>query len=152
VSGESAIGTTIQGALTRAMSEALSEMAFLDAAVAQQEPSFPTSHVITVSFSRPIHGHITLYLSLEVKKAIVENVHGRDWGALSAVEIDDCLLELGNVVAGNYLTAYFGKETVHDISLPALLFDDSDLTCTGERVAVCFDVEGTPLRAVICLD
>jgi CheY-specific phosphatase CheX len=151
MSGLSATRPTIQEALTRAISEALSEMTFLDSAVATGELPFPTSHVITVSFSRPIHGHIALHLSLEVKKAIAENVHGRDWGALSAAEIDDCLLELGNVVAGNYLTAYCGKETAHDISLPALLFDDADLTCPGERVEVCYDVEGNPLRAVICL-
>lgn len=149
----SKVQTGMKEALVQAVTGALSDMAFLDALEAQPAaPPFPTSHVISVGFTKPVRGEIALYLPLDCKRAIVENVHGRDWDSLSAAEIDDCLLELGNIVAGNLLAAYCGRETAHDIALPVLLFDDADLNCPGERVVITFDVEGRPLRALVCLE
>jgi CheY-specific phosphatase CheX len=149
----SQVHTGIKEALVQAVVGALSDMAFLDAIEAQPvAPPFPTSHVISVGFTKPVRGEIALYLPLDCKRTIVENVHGQDWDSLSAAEIDDCLLELGNIVAGNLLNAYCGRGTAHDISLPVLLFDDADLSCPGERADVTFDAEGHPLRALVCLE
>jgi CheY-specific phosphatase CheX len=140
-------------ALTQAITMAFSDMAFLDAAETggATDPA-PTSQVVVTGFTSPVRGQIVLYLTLDCKRAIVENVYGREWASLRAAEIDDCLLELGNVVAGGFLEAYCGKGTAHDVSLPGIHFDDSQLELTGDRITATYDAEGKFLNVVLCLE
>ncbi|NOY07361.1 MAG: chemotaxis protein CheX, partial [Spirochaetes bacterium] len=114
----------IKEALTPAVIKTFSDMAFIDAEVLKEIPEKLTyGHIIHISLSAPEHGEIALFLPSECKKMIVENIYGSDWTSLNATEIDDCLLEILNVLAGNFLTEYFGAGVKHDISLPELLFD-----------------------------
>jgi CheY-specific phosphatase CheX len=140
-------------ALAVAVSETFGNMAFIDAMEAPSPaPEFSTSHIISVGFSRPVRGRIALILSLQCRRMVVENVFGREWDSLSAAEIDDCLLELGNVVAGDFLDAYCGKAGAHDVALPVLLFDTAELPPGGRTVETSFDAEGSPFKAIVTLD
>lgn len=139
--------------LALAVSTALSDMAFLDTTeVADEAIRTPTSSIVVTGFTRPFRGHIALYLSLDCKRAVAENVFGGEWDTLSAAQIDDCLLELGNVIAGNFLTACAGPESAHDVSLPEIRFDDVGLECGGERLLVTYDAEGRALSVLLCLE
>ena len=134
------------------MADAFAEMAFLDAAPAGSALEPPaTSHVISVGFTHPLQGRITLYLPLACKRGFVQNVYGRRWEELRAAEIDDCLLELGNVLAGGFLASYCGSGAPRSVTLPSLHFDDTEIPCEGESVTESFEAEGLPFRVTVCL-
>jgi len=141
-----------KASLVRAVVDAFADMTFLD--VAQSSPAdtpAPTSHVISVGFTHPVRGQIALYLPFACKQNVVQNVYGQNWDELTAADIDDCLLELGNVLAGSFLNVFCGTDAPRSVSLPALLFDDAELSCDGKLVEVSFEAEGLPFRVLLCL-
>ena len=87
----------------------------------------------------------------ECKKLIVENIYGADWSTLHATEIDDCLLEVLNVMAGNFLIERFGRQVRYDISLPDLLFDDTKISKSNGFDFLPFDAEGIPFKVAMKL-
>jgi len=101
----------IKETLISAVIRTFSDMAFIDVEVLKEIPEELTcSHIIHISLSAPEHGEIALFLPSDCKRMIVENIYGSDWTSLNPTEIDDCLLEILNVLAGNFLTEYFGAE------------------------------------------
>ena len=101
-------------------------------------------------FSRPVQGDITLLLPAAAKRKIVENIYAKDWKLMDETEIDDCLLELLNVLAGNFLREYSRTTAGHDLSLPEVQFEPTPHEQNGEERCF-FDVEGTPFEARIHL-
>ena len=100
--GAKLIISDIEQARLDAAQKTFADMAFVD--VNPTDPrSDPVncSHVISIDIRAPSPGRILLFLPQEVKKMVAENIYSRDWDSLQSVEIDDCLLELLNVLAGN---------------------------------------------------
>jgi len=129
----------------------LSDMAFIDAVeMPDHGEQIVFSHVIHIDIYEPEKGEIALFLPSECKKLIIENIYGEDWSTLHATEIDDCLLEILNVLTGNFLNEYCGKDARHNISLPELLFDDAKISGNNGFVDFYFDAEGIPFRVSIC--
>lgn len=85
------------------------------------------SCILEIEFSEPENGWLYLFLPKELKKHIVENIYGADWTELTTEQIDDCLLELLNVLAGNYMTAYFGSKELYTLSFPSVIFAKEDV-------------------------
>ena len=134
--------------LARAAAQTFSEMAFVDVTEALKVPeALEYSQIIHISLFEPMEGEIALFLPADCKRMIVENIYGSDWADLQAAEIDDCLLELLNVLAGNFLIEYCGTEVKHDISLPELLFNESELKNSYQDFY--FDAEGVNLKISI---
>ena len=98
-------------ALVEAAQKTFADMAFVDVNPTEP-PSEPLtfSHVISIEFRTPGTGRILLFLPQEVKKMVAENIYGRDWKTLRSEEIDDCLLELLNVLAGNMVDSLGGGQ------------------------------------------
>ena len=138
-------------ALEAAVIKTFSEMAFVDVvpATAPQSEEIEFSHLLYISYDQPEKGAIVLFLSAQCKKLIVENIYGKRWDCLQATEIDDCLLELLNVLAGNYLSERNGADSKHHMSLPELLFDEKQLADGGDPKSMWFDAEGIPFRISI---
>jgi CheY-specific phosphatase CheX len=134
----------IDNALQQTTIDSFSEMAFVD--VGPAEPGdIRVSHLLHISFSGPDDGELVLHMPHECKQRIVENIYGEDWSGLNPTEIDDCLLELLNVIAGNFVQAMFGESATCDISLPELLFDESGLH--GKEFEDCYlDAEGDLMK------
>lgn len=131
--------------LARAAAKTFSEMAFIDVTEALKVPeTLEYSQIIHISLFEPVEGEISLFLPADCKQMIVENIYGSDWSGLQSAEIDDCLLELLNVLAGNFLIEYCGTGVKHDISLPELLFDESKLKDNYQYFY--FDAEGVNLK------
>jgi len=132
--------TDTRTALERTVVGSFSDMAFMDVI-----PSFrgevPVSHLFRISFNGLEIGEIVLSLPKNCRKQIVENVYGENWEGLNATEIDDCLLELLNVIAGNFVQERYGRGTTYDISLPELIFDASMLL-NRDMEDYYFDAEG----------
>ena len=127
-------------ALDRSVVESLAEMAFVD--VIPADPADITvSHVIRIRYNGPDQGELVLHLPHACKRRIAENTYGMDWIQLHDSDIDDCLLELLNVIAGNFIQHHFGAETHNDLSLPELLFDDARLG-DHQYIDRFFDAEG----------
>lgn len=128
------------------------EMAFVDIAeVPETAEPLEYSHILAVDFIEPGAGSLALYLPYECKRQIVENIYGSDWKALSSTEIDDCLLEILNVLAGTFLNNYYGVERRISMSFPELLFDDHRIRNLANRKEFCFDAEGNQFRIALIL-
>jgi CheY-specific phosphatase CheX len=126
------------------------DMAFIDVVETNEpEEDFHFSQIIHISIFEPGQGDIALYLPSECKKMIVENIYGSDWDSLHATEIDDCLLEILNVLAGNFLKNYCGKGIKHNISLPELLFDETEMSRKNGFTDLFFDAEGNVFKISI---
>ena len=54
---------------------------------------------------------------------MAEAIYGEEWNLLSAVQLDDSLLELLNVLAGRVLTDHFGVGTPYSMGLPTVVYD-----------------------------
>lgn len=143
----------IEESITSSVEKTFSDMSFIDAVeIPDFSEKLDFSQIIYISFFEPEAGRIALFLPFECKKMIVENIYGRDWDSLNANEIDDCLLEILNVLAGNFLNEYCGKEVKHNISLPELLFDDTQIKDNKRFIDFYFDAEGNPFKLSICFE
>ncbi len=133
-----------------AVTETFSEMAFIDVVPTDPPEETPSySHIIHIRFNEPVDGSIALCLPGDTKRMLVENIYGDEWESLDTEKIDDCLLEILNVLAGHYLSERFGPEIKRDLSLPELLFDDEELP-HGESYTACwFDAEDSIFSAFI---
>ncbi len=141
----------VEDSVVAAVERTLSDMAFLDVV---EVPDFSGKlrfgHILHISFTEPEEGEIALFLPSECKRRIVENVYGSDWSTLHDTEIDDCLLELLNVLAGNFLSDYYGEAVKHNVSLPELRFDDSGIFKGNKFTQFYFDAEEMPFKVSIC--
>ncbi len=137
-------------ALLESVTTTFAEMAFIDVSMCADPPeSVQYSHILRISFTKPITGEIAVFLPTDCKQLVVENIYGTEWDALHASEIDDCLLELLNVLGGNFLAAYSGTTEGHELSLPELVFDEEGLGERENAMDVYFDAEDRSFRATI---
>ena len=142
----------IKRILITSVVKTFSDMVFIDAGELGEVPEeLIFSHIVHINLFAPEKGDIALFLPSECKKMIVENIYDSDWSTMQATEIDDCLLEMLNVLAGNFLTEYFGVEVKHDISLPELLFDEAEMDKKNGFTELFFDAEGIPFKVSIKL-
>lgn len=146
----SGIENKVNRALSFAVEKTFAEMAFIDAApTAQSLTDLSAGQLIHIGFARPVEGQITLYLAASLKRLIVENIFGKSWEETEDDEIDDCLLELLNVLAGNFLKELGESEEKHSISLPQLLYDDSKFEDLTDISFFDYDAEGHPFRVSV---
>lgn len=138
-------------ALLKAIQSTLGEMAFIDVIEAEEPQEFETGQLMFIEFYKPIHGRLLLALPIEIKQAIVENIHATDWNELSVNEIDDCLLELLNVLGGNFLRELEGGEVKVHLSFPTVLFSLEEILDLDSFWEFNFDAEGSPLTISVAL-
>lgn len=139
---------SIEVAVTEAVQQTFADMAFIDVEV-DSESDFPGGQMIHISFYEPVEGEMALMLSKACKESVVENIYGKDWSEVDSAAVDDCLLEMINVIAGNFLNLYCGFRSKHNLSLPKLIFDLDEVHNRNEARFFCFDAEGAPLKIVI---
>jgi len=134
-------------ALVQAVGSTFADLAFMDAEPESVHPGEPSpGQVIAIEFLRPLGGCLMLHLSAATKQLIIENIHGVGWESLSGSEVDDCLMELVNIVAGNFLILVGAAESTHSLSLPQVLYDESDLITDDGLIDYYFSVNGETTR------
>ncbi len=137
----------VRRALVKATETTFADMAFIDATEVIDYPGeSDTGQLIHIDLTHPLDGWITLYLSTPLKQRVVENIFGLCWEEIGSGKIDDCLLELLNVLAGSFLKELGVSEEKHSISLPQLLFDDLEIEGHAEFAHYYFDAEGNPFH------
>lgn len=137
-------------ALDQAIITSFADMAFMDAEVEPDEDGtaevVPPGQLVHIGFGHPLSGFITLHLSVVTKQQLVENVYGQGWDELPGSQVDDCLMELANIVAGNFLLEFGEEEDRHAVSLPQVLYDEADLPDADSRVTRYYRVDDELIR------
>ena len=106
----------IRGSMINAIESVFSEMVFIDTLHLDEKPeNFVYTQILYIDIISPVKGYIIAYLPLELRKTIVETIHTTDWDEMHATEIDDCLLELLNVITGNFMTDLLGHNNKYNI-------------------------------------
>jgi CheY-specific phosphatase CheX len=142
----------LKDSLDMAVALTFGDMSFLDVQPAlEEEQSAQEGQLLHISFLAPATGGMMLFLPLELKRQIVENIHAKPWDELNNTEIDDCLLELLNVLAGNFLQQMFGSDTKVNLSFPEVLFDRFEVEHVGSYHDFFYNAEGIPLVVSIRL-
>ena len=135
----------IKEALVESVRNTFADMLFLDVMESGALDLKNFSHIIRIRILDPENLELVLWLPLELKIEIAETIYGIPWDEISDTEIDDSLLELLNVLAGNFLSVYAGPDKKYNISLPEILFDEDELE-RNDRDEIFFNVEGKPLK------
>jgi len=142
----------ITEAIIKTIESVFSDMVFIDTLHIDSKPeSFNYTQILYIDILSPQAGFIIAYLPLELRKTIVETIHSTDWDDMHASEIDDCLLEILNVIAGNFMTELLGGDVKYNISFPAVNYDEEDIENLEKSQEVFFDAEGTIFRINIFL-
>lgn len=135
--------TVIAKAFTDAVIDTFAEMAFIDVIPEQNyDGEIPYTSIMGLEFSSPGRGYLFFYMTKECKKQLVENIYGEDWIKLNDMEIDDCLLEILNVLAGDFLKNLYGKDKKIKMSFPRLYFDDDGILKEMGEMKFIFNAEG----------
>ncbi len=141
--------------LERATSSVFAEMAFVDAIPADGKPlgdgrrdAEPTRSAV-IDVLAPLSCRMELKMTVALRDRIVDTLFADEPEETRKKSADDALLETLNVMAGEFLSSYFGAGTEIRLSLPRYLYDGESLP--GEPVAEArMDAEGEPL--VVTLD
>jgi CheY-specific phosphatase CheX len=140
-----------KAAVMRATQSTLGEMAFIDVIEGEEPQNFDAGQLMFIEFYKPVHGRLLLAMPADIKQAIVENIHATDWNDLSVSEIDDCLLELLNVLGGNFLRELQNNETKVQLSFPTVLFSLEEIQDLDSFWKFGFDAEGAPFTISLAL-
>jgi CheY-specific phosphatase CheX len=103
-----------------------------------------------------LHGKLTGAVSIVAQapflKALAANVLGQDSEAgISDDDCTDAFKELGNVLAGNFLTEAYGEDSVFDLLEPnvqEINFQDLELFLKRE-IVFCFLADETPIAVTV---
>ncbi|MCK5202206.1 MAG: chemotaxis protein CheX [Spirochaetales bacterium] len=133
----------IREAMIKAIESVFSEMIFIDTLHIDEAPeNFTYTQILYIDIISPVKGYIIAYLPLELRKTIVETIHSIDWDEMHATEIDDCLLEILNVIAGNFMADLLGRDVKYNISFPAVNYDEEDIENLQSSQEIYFNAEG----------
>ncbi len=153
-------------ALTDAAVSVFAEMAFMDAlpmAGDAEKPVGGTDAVhVALDVLKPLSCRLELILSRNLADRISDNLYGTadmgfqeeaSAGSAAAARSgdrsrDDSALELLNVLAGGFLSGYFGAGTPFKLELPFFVFGEEE---TEDTVTVRrrLDVEGLPAEVLL---
>ena len=143
----------IKEAMSKTIESVFSEMIFIDTIHLDQEPdNFEYTQILYIDIISPKIGYIIAYLPLELRKTIVETIHSTDWDEMHASKIDDCLLEILNVIAGNFMTELLGRDKKYNISFPAVNYDEEDIENLNKSQSIYFNAEGSFFRINVLMD
>lgn len=142
---------SVESALKESVLKGFFDMAFIEVIGLEEtsDAKVPFTNVFVIQSIRPRNVELQFFFPLEGKKMIVENIYTRNWGELPSRMVDDCILEMINVVGGNFFSLYFGEECRYEMGLPSIRFNDEELV-KGD--SFLFSAEGIPFRVVVAID
>jgi CheY-specific phosphatase CheX len=143
----------IKEAMIKTIESVFSDMVFIDTLHIEKSPeNFDYTQILYIDIISHSNGYIIAYLPLDLRKTIVETIHSTDWDEMHASEIDDCLLEILNVIAGNFMTELLGRGAKYNISFPAVNYDEEDIEQLDKSQEIYFSAEGPIFRINVLLN
>ena len=143
--------TKIHDSMNEAVMKTFGEMAFIDV-IPMSAENVEHSQIMVLEITAPSRGVMFLLMPKECKQNVVENIHGDSWESLNPGQIDDCLLELLNVLGGNFLSYYYGENVTYSLSFPQVIFDDSELPDLKDFSLFSYDAEGMPFSIALTIE
>ncbi len=132
-------------ALTRSVTMAMEEMAFLgvkriEGGGIESEPAY------FVNLQSPVKGALILSIPQDGKGKLAGNVYGKARSDISGAEIDDCILELVNVITAQFMIRLDFKKIQYILGVPKLIFRQGDLYSYPYSYDYSFEAEGIPFQ------
>jgi len=144
---EPLIADKAKEALTQAVIKTFEEMAFIDVVESSAvSGNLKYENGFCIDLLKPISSKIILFLSEGLKKKIVENIFSTDTESLEVSQGDDCILEILNVLAGKFLSAYYGKNIEYKLEFPQVFMD---LDEKDEYISVNLNAEGFDCKIIL---
>jgi hypothetical protein len=150
-------GTKAADLLAESISSAFADMAFIDvqkvstdttpdAVIHAGTPVPDNERCVVIDVLMPLSCRIELKVDVALRDHIVETLFGDFPENEQKKMAEDSILEMLNVIAGSFISAYFGPDTTIQLELPRLLYIAE--SPVGQTVArVLMDAEGIPLTA-----
>ncbi len=104
------------------------------------------SRYAAIDVLTPLSCRILIHLDKSLLNKIVENLFGETPADVGLANSEDSLLEMLNIIAGSFLSAYFGAGAPIQLELPRYLYFGEQHTGT-EVARVELDAEGERLSA-----
>ncbi|MEI6387132.1 MAG: hypothetical protein WCQ50_10875 [Spirochaetota bacterium] len=131
-------------ALIEAVQSSFAEMAFIDVVVDSSNAEVPQHDRAAIDIMKPV----SLRLEISASPGLRSRISDTLFGDMADRQKDDAFLELVNVAAGVFLSAYYGSGSEVRLELPRYLFGDDDID--GSLVTeLKFNAEGEPIIAAI---
>lgn len=140
---------TARTALMQAVNCAYADMIFVDVEPRDAVPSPLAERELRVAIDmlRPVSSRIEMRMPEELRARIQETLfNGAEFH--EGERRDDSILELLNVIAGQFLSRCFGPESEVKLELPQYLYFEEK----GEGSVILdlgFDAEGLPVRVIL---
>jgi len=143
-------------ALSDAVCSTFADMTFIDVAPARagagpgaRPVAAPGIREVRAAIDvlRPVSGRLELRMPEDLRARILDILYDGSEGE-GGERRDDSVLELLNVIAGQFLSRYFGRNAEVKLELPQYLYFHEDNE--GETIVdLDFDAEGLPARALL---
>jgi len=146
----------VADALKAATTAVFADMAFIDAACVAEVPAEETREArpglevrAAIDILKPLSCRLELRMPRALSDTIKETLGSGDAAdASDGPPTDDAVLEMVNVLAGAFLSEYFGPGASIKLELPLYLFEGAE--DGGEPLAALrYDAEGKPFEAYI---
>lgn len=138
--------------LSSAVSEAFAEMAFLDAAPDSPDAAEPSpegeTQCAAIDVMAPLSSRIEMRVPPAIRDRVIYALFSDCPERDRKKNAEDSILEMLNVIAGNFLSAYFGAQTELRLALPRYLYLDEKLPGTA-LANLRMNAEGTPFELTL---
>jgi len=139
---ESVDYTRAAEALSKAVSSMFAEMVFIDAVCVRDDTPIVHDLCAVIDILKPLSCRLELHLPHSLAETIIAVLGADDPNA------DDTVLEMLNILAGSFISEYFGPGASIKLELPSFLYEPDE---TAGEVAVSLqgDAEGQPFTVLI---
>lgn len=135
-------------ALAKCVTAVFADLAFLDAQPAGEDRQVEArdTRIASIAVLMPLSCRIKLKIPGSLRDRIAETLFSGMEGKAADLRknAEDSILEILNIVAGAFLSAYFGQGTEIRLELPEFLYSDDDDGQTVTRIAM--DAEGETIE------
>ena len=110
---------------------------------------------IRVNIIEPFPGTVRIYLPDEVKTKIAENIYASEMHQIDIDSVDDCLLEMLNIITGDFLHKHCSNIVIYKIGFPEYYIQEEE-NPEYKTVDIPFQAEGfsflikTSIGRIVC--
>lgn len=114
----------VKQAIIDATIKTFEEMTFMDALHVTDVVKIDDSAIkVSIDLLAPLAAKMIIILTTELQQQIVENIYCDEIDTLGDKLKSDCIEELLNVLAGNFLRKFHGPGKTYKMELPEIVFD-----------------------------
>ena len=85
--------------------------------------NFTNAVIVMVEILHPGSTKLFLIIPDNFKKTVAENIFGEDISKLSKNDIEDSIIEILNVMSGQFIDSIYGESVSYKINLPKVISD-----------------------------